>query len=442
MQATITAKLKLVTTPEQFAALRRTQLAYRDALNQASLHAFAHGKTSNSQRLHHGLYEETRATHGLPSQMACSVFRQVGATYKALWTKWYKNVEARKAGWTRKRFKGLEKPPHYVSPTVTYVSGRDFTFKTASQVSVLTLAGRLLLPYQGYTRHVAWLQQGAQIGGAKLWYDRSHKRFYLLVSLTITTPDPTPADVAQVVGIDLGQRYLATLTTPQNHTQFYSGKQVRATADHYARIQQRLQRKGTRSATRRRIALGQRERRFQLSTNHTIAKHILDTHPHSLIGLEDLTGIRERTKRRKKRRKGKHLVPVSPKARKANRHASKWAFAELRGLLTYKAALGGSGCITVDADYTSQQCPRCGHTSKANRPQHGLLFVCQACHLNLHADLIGARNVCLRTLLIRQDWMRTGQLSGAPDVTDREAKTARLSRYAGLRWSLATSLLL
>src|SRR5262245_6627170 len=56
MQTAITAKLKLVTTPEQFRQLRLTQLAYRDALNQASLHAFAHGKTSNSQRLHHDLY--------------------------------------------------------------------------------------------------------------------------------------------------------------------------------------------------------------------------------------------------------------------------------------------------------------------------------------------------------------------------------------------------
>ena len=80
-------------------------------------------------------------------------------------------------------------------PRVTYVSGRDFTFKAAGQVSVLTLAGRIVLPYQGWSRHVAWLQQGAQIGGAKLWYDRARKRFYLLVSLTITTPDPTPADL-------------------------------------------------------------------------------------------------------------------------------------------------------------------------------------------------------------------------------------------------------
>src|SRR5215469_6187845 len=129
MQTTLTAKLKLVTTPEQFRQLRLTQLAYRDALNQASQHAFAQGRTSSSRRLHHQLYEEVRARHGLPSQMAARVFRHVGATYKGLWTRWYKNVEARKACWTKKRFKGLEKPSHYVSPTVTYVSGRDFTFK-------------------------------------------------------------------------------------------------------------------------------------------------------------------------------------------------------------------------------------------------------------------------------------------------------------------------
>jgi hypothetical protein len=101
------------------------------------------------------------------------------------------------------------------------------------------------------------------MGGAKLWYDRAKQRFYLLVSLTICTPDPTPATLAEVVGVDLGQRYLATVTTPENHTQFYSGKQVRAKVDHYARVQQRLQRKGTRSATRRRIAIGQADETVQ-----------------------------------------------------------------------------------------------------------------------------------------------------------------------------------
>jgi hypothetical protein len=131
-------------------------------------------------------------------------------------------VEARKAGWTRKRGKRHDQSPHTVSPTLSSVYGRDYILKAAGRVSVLTLAGRVVLPSQGYTRHLAWLEHGTQIGGAKLWYDRSKGRFYLLVSLTIDIPDPTPATLAEVVGIDPGQRYLATLTTPENHARFYS----------------------------------------------------------------------------------------------------------------------------------------------------------------------------------------------------------------------------
>jgi len=101
------AKLKLQTTPEQFAALRATQLAYRDALNLVSHYAFAHGKMSNKVKLQEGTYDEIRARFHLPSQMACSVPRQVGATYKGLWTKVKKNAEHRKAGSTKKRYKGL-----------------------------------------------------------------------------------------------------------------------------------------------------------------------------------------------------------------------------------------------------------------------------------------------------------------------------------------------
>jgi len=95
--------------------------------------------------------------------------------------------------------------------------------------------------------------------------------------------------------------------------------------------------------------------------------------------------------------------------------------------------------VKVDAHYTSLACPMCGYTSDANRPNKGLLFVCQSCHAILHADLVGARNVALRTLLIRQDWMSTGVLSVRPDVSCDEAKAARLQRYAELRWSIDTS---
>jgi putative transposase len=437
MKTPLTAKLKLTTTPDQFAALRQTQLAYRDALNMVSAYSFAHGKTSNGKRLQKETYQEIRTQFGLPAQMACNVPRQVGSTYQALWTRARKNAEARRLGYTKKRFKGLDDAPTYVSPTLAYNLGRDYSLRSGHEVSILTLTGRIHLPYQGWSRHVALLQEGATIGGAKLWYDRGRKRFYLLVSLTIQTPDPTPENQRQIIGVDVGQRYLATVATLGNGAQFFSGKEIRAQADHYARLQKRLQRKGTRSATRRRIIIGQRERRLKLNTNHTISKRILDTHPHAFIGLEELNGIRDRTKRKRGKR-------ATKKQRRANRHASTWAFAELHSFLAYKAVLSGSLCIKVDAHYTSQACPRCGFTSKENRPKKGLLFVCQQpeCHYTLHADLVGARNISLRTLVIRQDWMTTGQLSDAPDVTDDEAKAARLARYAELRWSPVTSPLL
>ena len=80
MQQIITAKLKLTPTQEQFEALRQTQLAYRDALNAVSQYAFEQGKISTVTKLHKGMYAELRARYHLPSQLACSVERQVSAT--------------------------------------------------------------------------------------------------------------------------------------------------------------------------------------------------------------------------------------------------------------------------------------------------------------------------------------------------------------------------
>jgi IS605 OrfB family transposase len=288
------------------------------------------------------------------------------------------------------------------------------------------------MPYTGYAKHVALIQHGAQIGAAKLWYDKSRKQFYLLVSLEVEVANPIPETHQCIAGVDVGQRYLAVVTDTQDTTAFFPGYEVRAKADHYARLRKRLQHKGTRSATRRLIVVSGRERRLKQQRNHRISRSMLDAYPHSLIGLEDLTHIRERTKR-------KHGPKASQKQRRANRHASQWAFAELQGCIAYKALLSGSMPVQVDAYKISQACPRCGYTSEGNRPDKGLVFCCQVCHLVLHADLVGARNVALRTLLARHDWVRTGVLSARPDVSREEAKAAQRRRYAELRCSVDTS---
>jgi len=433
MEQIITAKLRLHADAAHTAALRRTQLAYRDAMNHVSAHAFAHGKQSGAARLQRETYADIRERYELPSQLACNVPRQVAATYKALWTRAKANADAIKAGVTKRRFKGLDRAPTYSAPTLTYNYGRDYGFKRDGRVSVMSLDGRVVLPYSGYDRHTALIRAGATIGAAKLWYDKPTKRFYLLVSLMVDRPDPTPTSLTGVVGVDVGQRYLAVTSNTRGEVAFHSGKEARHKANHLARVRKHLQRTGTRSATRRLIAIGQRERRQQAAINHTLTKRIIDATPTSLIGVEDLTHIRERTERRKR---GKR---ASTKQRRANRVASTWSFAALQAMLTYKATLTGGQVIWVDANYTSQACPRCGHMSRDNRPNKGLMFHCQACRYTLHADLVGARNIALRTLLIRQDWMGTGVLSVRPDVSDAEAKAARLTRYAELRWSPETS---
>src|SRR5260370_720365 len=123
-----------------------------------------------------------------------------------------------------------------------------------------------------------------------------------------------------VVGGDVAQGYLAVTAQLDNGASFYSGKQTRAKADHYGRLRKRLQHKGTRSATRRLVVISGRERRLKQATNHLISRRIVEQHPHSIIGLEDLTHIRQRTKRRP----GKQ---TSKKQLRAERHARQCAFA-------------------------------------------------------------------------------------------------------------------
>src|SRR3989454_6922475 len=245
--------------------------------------------------LQDGTYREIRTRFKIPAQMACSNPRQVGATYKALWTRVQQNAQARQQGRTKKRYRGLDQPPTYVSPTLTYQLGHDYGFKTGQRVSILTLQGRLLLPYTGFDKHVALIEQGASLGSAQLWYDKPRRQFYLLVSLQVETPDPTPEMQTHVVGVDVGIRYLAVTSTTQGDCRFYPGKRLVPQANHYARLRQRLQKKGTRSATRRLIAISGRERRLKQDANHVVSKRIVEAHPHSLIGLEHLTDIRDRT---------------------------------------------------------------------------------------------------------------------------------------------------
>ena len=89
------------------------------------------------------------------------------------------------------------------------------------------------------------------------------------------------------------------------------------------------------------------------NVNHCVSKALVVNNPaHTLFVLEDLSGIRHATERVKTKHR---YVSVS------------WAFYDLEQKLIYKAKQNQSSVIKVNPRYTSQCCPVCGHTEKANR---------------------------------------------------------------------------
>ena len=121
--------------------------------------------------------------------------------------------------------------------------------------------------------------------------------------------------------------------------------------------------------------------KFSKDTNHCISKKLItkakDTH--SLISLENLKHIRERSTIRKSQRRNHHS----------------WSFNQLREFLSYKAAIAGVPIVLIDPAYTSQECPICHHVEKANRPSRDKLK-CVTRGFSGYADHIAARNIAAK----------------------------------------------
>jgi IS605 OrfB family transposase len=154
---------------------------------------------------------------------------------------------------------------------------------------------------------------------------------------------------------------------------------VEANRQRHQRMRKELQSKGTKSTRRKLKALKGKQRRFQADVNHQISKRLVATAVRTKrgIALEDLMGIRARTR-------------VKGKQRRAQR--SNWSFAQLRTFIEYKAKMAGIPVKVVDPAYTSQRCAVCGHIEKRNRRSQGE-FLCCACGHTAHADVNAAQNI-------------------------------------------------
>ena len=235
----------------------------------------------------------------------------------------------------------------------------------AQTVSIWTVNGRIRIPFQAGARQLNLLK--SRQGESDLILQRGV--FYLAATCNVN--DPEPADVDNFLGVDFGIAEIASTSDGKS----YSGAAIKGVRHRHRRLRTKLQKKQTRSAKRKLKQLSGREARFSTHTNHCIAKEIVETARRTGrgIAIEDLKGIRERSRARRNQRAVLHS----------------WTFSQLRLFLEYKAALAGVPLSVVDPRNSSRECSQCGHTEKLNRPSQSV-FSCRQCGFTANADFNAA----------------------------------------------------
>jgi len=349
-----TMLLKLAPTTEQHQALLETMHAFNEAANSVASVAWAE-KTANKFALQKLVYGELRTTYKLPAQLAIRCISKASEAYK--------------------RDKSIQ--PHFRPEGAMVYDPRVMSFKSLATVSLLTLSGRVLVPFLFGTYQQA--RMGAMQGQADLLYRKGV--FYLAVTLEVSTPELQES--SDTLGVDLGIVNLAT----DSEGETFSGEAVEKTRKRHHALRQRLQKRGTKSAKRHLKKLSGKQARFRKNSNHVISKRIVQKAKATGqgIAIEELRHIRTRTEARLKRsQRSKH---------------SSWAFAQLRSFLSYKAALAGVPLSVVDPAYTSRTCSQCGHCEKANRKSQAL-FQCIQCDFRCHADWNAAVNISRASVMV------------------------------------------
>jgi IS605 OrfB family transposase len=352
----LTVQLQLLPERDHAARLRDAVARFNETANWLAGIAFER-KTASKLLLQQTAYKELRERFGLSAQMAVRCIARVCEAYK--------------------RDKGVR--PKFRETAAMPFDQRMMSFKGIDRVSLLTLTGRVLVPF------LVGKYQAERIGYPKGQADlvlRDDGKWFLLV--TVDVPSIAPIPTTDFIGVDLGIANIATDSDGGRH----SGKDVERIRRKHNRQRKRLQRKGTRGAKKKLRRMAGKEARFRRHENHRISKTIVGNAKGTGrgIALEDLKGIRER---------------ITARGTDARNRLSGWSFGQLYGFLAYKAELAGVPVVTVDPRNTSRTCAACGHCEQSNRKSQSE-FVCKACSHRAHADRNAALNIALRAQAARK----------------------------------------
>ncbi|MEU3343259.1 transposase [Streptomyces sp. NPDC006668] len=349
---------------------RRPLRACNRAANAASEVAFAKDLKRRNM-LQDAVYHRIKADFDLGAQAAVRTVKKVCDAYATLKA----NIRAANCGpdGSKRRAKAESKPIRFRETSAQPYDDRILTWNLdARTVSIWTVSGRLKgIPFVGSPQALTLLRQ--RKGESDLVMRDG--MFFLIA--TIDIPEPEVYEPRGFLGVDLGIVNIATTSDGR----IMSGRQVNRYRRRRRDLRSTVQKKRTKSAARVMKRNRRREARYANQRNHIIAKQLVATAERTSrgIGLEDLTGIRQRVTARKDQRARLHS----------------WAFAQLGAFVEYKAQRAGVPVVHGDPRNTSRQCSQCWHTHRTNRVTQAR-FACTSCGIILHADHNGSRNIAHR----------------------------------------------
>ncbi|MGB7709992.1 MAG: transposase [Microcoleus sp.] len=344
MKQVLTVSCKLQVSPEQSIKIDATLQAFAAACEYVN--QTVPPTLMNELAMQSLVDRDVRARFGLSAQLTIHAIRRVSGN--------------------RKTSKKDGKPVKSLAPTSATYDARTFYFREKDwTVSLTTTDGR-----ERFTLAIGNYQLGLLKGQnpkTATLCKRKDGTYYLNIQLESQPIEPPPSD--EVLGCDLGRTDIAV--TSEGDT--FSGKEITAVRNHYAKMRANIQQKaskGTRSSRRRCRELLKRlsgqEKRFQALVNHTISHRIVTQaqNKNQIIALEELTGIRERTNQQ-------------PRSKKERRLSNSWAFFQLRQFLVYKAIKYGVKILFVAPRYTSQMCHKCNqiHPVRGESYRNGIAFL-------------------------------------------------------------------
>jgi putative transposase len=210
-------------------------------------------------------------------------------------------------------------------------------------------------------------------------------RWYISFSCECVEPSPLP-DTGQQVGIDVGVKTFATLSTGQ---EIANPRFFRQEKHALAKAQRRLSKaeKGTpeRAAWRKVVAQGRGARSWRKVVARVYERtkwhrgDFAHQHSHRIVDACDLIAVEDLAVNRMTHN---HCLAKSI-------HDAAWS--QCAELLSYKAAWAGRTYVAVNPAYTSQDCSQCGHRQALSLADRS--YTCPCCGVVLDRDLNASLNI-------------------------------------------------